>query len=127
MQHLTEPKNMFSGFLGILLLAFGGIPLLGQFGVLKSVPAWMTSVATSIGVYVIAAAGFIILVDGIMEDHVHKHPTIIAGLVFLALGIVAVLGEHGSIPFKIPLPPLLYYILFTVEAFFLLMAWLTML
>lgn len=128
MQHVTEPKNLFSLFLGLLLLILGTVPLLVQFNVLKfALPGFLTGLLATIGLYVIAGAGLVILVDGFMEDHAHKTVTLVAGFIFLALGIVAILGQRGVLPFSIPLSLTIYYFIFTIEAIFLLIAAFTML
>ena len=123
---LDEPKGWISMIVGIILLSIGLIPLLNGWGVLPfGLPGFLTSLLSSIVVYLLAIGALYLIIDAFMEDVGDPigMTTLIIGIAIFALGIITLLNSFGIIGFSIPfLNEMIYNILFVVEGIFLIIA-----
>lgn len=121
---LDEPKGWIALVIGLLVTALGLIPLLATWNVIGfNLPEFMLNIIPSIAVWLIAGLAIYLFIDAIMEDATMKVISIIAALIFLAIGVIQILFQFGVIGFSIPfLGPLAYYIIFTLEGIFIFIA-----
>lgn len=121
---LDEPKGWISIVVGFILVTLGVIPILNMFNIISfTLPGFLQTIIAVIALYVIAGAGLYIIIDAFMEDDHARLISIIVGLIFLAIGIINVLGGFGIIPFTIPfLTLIVYQIIFVIEGIFLILA-----
>jgi hypothetical protein len=123
----TRPRDTVSFFVGLVLLAFGVVPLLNTMGVIKF--TWPFNLALSILVWIVAAAGAYVVIDGFIEPPQHSlHWFLIAaGLLLLIIGLIPILNTFGIIGFKLGfLDSLIVYdALITIEGILLLIGGLT--
>lgn len=128
MLNWDDPRHLFSLIIGLLLLPLGLIPLLSQWGVIGfALPAFMAGIVGKIALYVIAAIGLWLFIAGWMEDDGMRMITLISSIAFIALGVVALLGQFGMIGLSIPFLSLtLYNIIFVIEGLLLVIAFFAM-
>ncbi len=116
-------KSIPSLIVGLLLLALGGIPLLGQLGLVGlALPGFLTGVIGSIAIYIVAAGGLYMIIDGFLEgiDEPNGIFTFVIGLIILVIGIINILSGVGILGFTIPfMTTMVFNILFVVEGLFL--------
>ncbi len=91
---IDDTRGWISLFLGIIVTAFGALPLLHDFGIinfdfLNSIPLLIIA-----GLMVVGAV--FLFIDSIHEDHL-KWISIIIGFVILVLGVVPLLFKFGII------------------------------
>ncbi|MCX8147570.1 MAG: hypothetical protein N3D84_03825, partial [Candidatus Woesearchaeota archaeon] len=68
----TSPRDTISFVVGLILIAFGLIPLLNKFGAIKwNLPGFLVNLPTSVLVWIVAIAGLYILIDGFIEPPMH--------------------------------------------------------
>jgi hypothetical protein len=125
---MTDPKHWLALFIGIILIALGGIPLLSKWGLVDfNLPLSMLGVIEGIALWIISAAGFYLLIDSFFEEPGIRILSILVSLAVLAVGIIPLLHSFGTIAFSIPfLSTTIYYIVFVVEGIFLVIASFTM-
>jgi hypothetical protein len=123
---MMEGRDWLSMFVGLILTAFGALPLLAM--VIPSMAPYgkFTASASGIFVYVIAIMGFYLMVNSIIEitnsNSVGGFSFLLA-LVFFAVGVLQVLQSYKVISFfKVTINPIVYYIAFVVEGIFLMIA-----
>jgi len=121
---IDEPKGYLSALGGLVLVVLGLIPLLNGWGIIPfGLPGFLSGVISGIVVYIIAAAGLWVLIDGFMEDDIMRIVTCVAGVIFLALGVITLLNTFGVIGFAIPgLGQTVYNIIFVIEGILLVIA-----
>jgi hypothetical protein len=123
MAQFDEPKGWISIFTGIFVIALGLIPLLNTWGVIGfNLPAIIIKIIPTIAIWALPALAIFLFIDAIDEDDTIRGVTIILGIIFLALGIIQILGTFGVIGFKIPISDMVYQIMFVVEGLFLFIA-----
>jgi hypothetical protein len=100
----TRPRDTISFFVGVLLFAVGLLPLLIRFGVLDwKLPEFMTSLPFSVAIWIIAVAGFYIIIDGFIEPPAHNLHwfLIVAGVVLFVVGLLPILYNFGVLGFNL--------------------------
>ncbi len=127
----TSPRDTISFVVGLILLAFGIIPLLNKFGVIGwNLPGFLVNLGTGVLVWIVAIAGLYILIDGFIEPpmHIFHWLLIIAGLIMMVLGLIPILHTFGVIGFSMPGMDsmILYWIVISLEGLGLAIAGLTM-
>ncbi|MEK6886923.1 MAG: hypothetical protein AABW88_03755 [Nanoarchaeota archaeon] len=126
---MMEPKDWFSGLVGIIVFAVGLIPLLEQFNVVN----WGISEFLSAGPFmsavpfILAVLGFYLAIESIIELTNSNHIgwlSFFVGVVIMAIGILSALQSFGIGPglFGLDLPVLVYNIIFIIEGLFLMIA-----
>lgn len=117
-------KTWANLFVGLALVVLGAIPLLNMIGILGfGLPGFLANIVGLIALWVIAAVGLWLLVDAFMEEDMMRIITLIGALLFLAIGIVAILEQFGFIGWAIPfLSVPVYYGIFVVEGLLLILA-----
>ncbi len=102
-QMMMSPRKIISWVLGLLMLALGGVPLLNSMKVISF--AWPTIPNIILWIFALAG-GVFLLIDAIKEGMSMYRgvmmPTLIVGLVVLALGLIPLLNSMGVIAFNIP-------------------------
>jgi hypothetical protein len=124
-------RDWISFFVGLILFAVGLVPLLKTFGVTKfGLPAFMTGLIGSIFFWIIAVAAVYIIIDGFIEPagHMLHIALMVAGLIFLIVGLIPILHQFGVIKFTIKFLEnlVVYNIIITVEGLMLMTAGYTM-
>jgi len=127
----TSPRDTISFVVGLILMAFGVIPLLNQFGVIGwNLPGFMVNLGTGVLVWIVAIAGFYILIDGFIEPpmHIFHWLLIITGLILMVIGLLPILHNFGVIGFSIPGMDnlIVYWVIITLEGLGLAIAGTTM-
>jgi hypothetical protein len=122
-----DPKKLMSLIIGFILFALGLIPLLNVWNIISwNIPAFLLGFIFSIVNYLIAAIGFWLLIDGFLEDHSLRTLTLIAGILFIAFGLINVLSAFGIISFAIPFLDsyglYIYKVIFLIEGILLMIA-----
>lgn len=119
-----DPKNWGALLVGLIITALGAIPLLNGWGVIGfSLPGFIETVVSAIGLWVIAAVAFYLMINSFMEDDTMRVVSIIVALVLLAVGIIPLLHTFGVIGFTIPfLSVTVYNVIFVLEGLFLIFA-----
>ncbi|MBI2129375.1 hypothetical protein HYU07_03995 [Candidatus Woesearchaeota archaeon] len=121
----TRPRDSISFVVGLILAAYGIIPLLNAIGLLKfTLPAFLTGLPAEILIWVVAVGGAYVVVDGLIEPKMNAlHPFLIGvGIILLAIGLIPILNKFHVIPFSLPflgasLTP--YQVLITIEGILL--------
>jgi hypothetical protein len=118
-----NPRSIFSFLIGLVLTAFGIIPLLQQYKVISfGLPAFLNGFLGSVIMYVLAATGLYLIVQGFMEgfDSTIGKVTVVAGLVILAVGLIPLLNTFHVITFSIPfLTMTIFRVIFVIEGILL--------
>lgn len=127
----TSPRDTLSFVIGLILLAFGIIPLLNKFGAIGwNLPGFLVNMPVGVLVWIVAVAGLYILIDGFIEPpmHIFHWLLILAGLIMMVIGLIPILHSFGTIGFTIPGMDnlVLYWVLITLEGFGLALAGTTM-
>jgi hypothetical protein len=107
---------------GSLLFLLGLIPLLSQIGLIGfKMPESIGVLVGNIDLYLIAAGGCYLLIDGFLQwGNPMAWVTFILAVAVLIIGIIPLLNQFGVIGFTIPFLSLtVYYILFVIEGIFL--------
>ncbi|PIN87348.1 hypothetical protein COV19_00505 [Candidatus Woesearchaeota archaeon CG10_big_fil_rev_8_21_14_0_10_44_13] len=121
----TRLRDTISFFIGLVLAAFGIIPLLNSFKVIAwNLPIFMLNLPVSILVWVIALAGAYVFIDGIIEPQMHilHWALIVSGLVLLIVGLIPILYSFKVIGFTVPFLGgnlVVYQVLIVVEGLLL--------
>ncbi len=109
----------------MVLFATGLLPVLALFGVdLPEAAGLITGVVSGIVIYIAAGAGLYLILNAFMES-LHEGPgkaSLIVGLIILAVGLIPLLYQFGVIGFSIPVPFIVYQILFLIEGILLIIA-----
>ncbi|MFH1211793.1 MAG: hypothetical protein V1659_02570 [Candidatus Woesearchaeota archaeon] len=122
---LNEPHNWVSLFVGLIVTAFGLIPLLSKLKLIPSLLGFLDNIVGVIGVYLIVAFGLYILLDSFLEDNDNaiKYISIVVAIAVVAVGLITMLNSLKIIAFKIPIvTPIVFNIIFVVEGLFLIIA-----
>jgi len=116
-----DPKTWGNLIVGFLLLSLGIIPFLHSFGFIGfTLPGFMGNIIGKIALWVIAAIGVWLIIDGFMEDDTIRMVTLLVAVVFLAVGVIQILHTFGVIGFQVPFLTLnVYYAIFAIEGLFL--------
>lgn len=125
---MMEAKDRLSFIIGLILAAAGILPLLHNF--IKTVPSWfaLEFLPVSIFAYVAAAAGFYLMVNSVIEitnSNAIGWFSFLIAMLFLAVGLLKTLYGFDIGPgwFEMGfITPIIYYIIFTVEGLFLMIA-----
>lgn len=126
----TRPRDTISFFVGLILAAFGLLPLLKKFGVISwPLPAFMTNLPFEIAIWLIAIFGLYVVIDGFIEPPAHNLHwiLIVAGLVLFLIGLLPLLHKFGVIglSFGFLNNLVLYYSIITLEGLLLMVGGLT--
>lgn len=101
----TRPRDTISFIVGLILAAYGLIPLLNAIGLLKfTLPAFLMGMPAEILIWIVAVGGAYVVIDGFIEPKMNAlHPFLIGvGLMLLAIGLIPILNKFGIMPFSIP-------------------------
>ena len=98
-----EGRKAIGLILGLIFIVLGGLPLLNRFGVIGfSLPTIPEIVLWVLG----AIGGLVLLFDALKEGQEMERglmlPTLILGLVLLAISLIPLLGQFGVIGFALP-------------------------
>ena len=112
-------RSWLSLICGVLLIALGIIPLIGSLTGFN-LPEFMTGIVGQIAIYIIAAAGLYLIIDMFLEwGEDWAWISMVAGVIFLGLGVVGVLNQFGVLNFgdiiKTYLTNTVYNIIFVIE------------
>lgn len=123
----TAPRDTISFFIGLLLAAFGILPLLFQWGVVKFQIPLIGNLAVTVLVWIVAVAGLYVLIDGFIEPPAHAlhWMLILVGLVLAIIGLIPILNGFGIVPFTLPFNDMIYRIIITLEGLLLMIGGLT--
>jgi hypothetical protein len=124
-------RDNISLVVGLVLFIVGLLPLLKQFNILPfGLPGFLSGLIGSIFFWIIAIAGIYIIVDGLIEPAGHMIHTVllIAGFVFVLVGLIPILAQFGVIGFNIPFLKnlVVYNLILVIEGVMLMAAGLTM-
>jgi hypothetical protein len=120
---LDEPKGWVALFIGIVVVALGGIPLLSKLGVIGFNLGFLENAIGVVGAYIIVAVGLYLLIDSFMEYDELRVISVIVAIVVVAIGLITSLHSLGMLGFGIPsITPLVYSIIFVIEGIFLILA-----
>ncbi|SRR3989344_2429894 len=127
----TSPRDTLSFIIGLILLAFGIIPLLNSLGVIAwNLPGFLVNLPIGVLVWIVAITGFYILIDGFIEPpmHIFHWLLIFVGLILMVVGLIPILHGFGTIGFTIPGMDnlVVYWVLISLEGFGLILAGTTM-
>lgn len=118
-----------SGFIGVIVFLFGLFPILEALNVLNlGVTAlYQSSVFIAALPYVLAALGFYLAIEAVIEltnSNSIGWLSFLIGIVIMVVGILPVLAGFGILPafLGFTLPVMAYYVIFTVEGLFLMIA-----
>ncbi|MBN1157043.1 hypothetical protein JXA85_05470 [Candidatus Woesearchaeota archaeon] len=123
---MMEGRDWLSMFVGIILAAFGAMPLLARPIPSLTKMARFTEGASGIFIYIVAIMGFYLMINSIIEitnsNSIGGFSFLVA-LVFFAIGVLQLLQTYGVISFfKLSISPMIYYIIFVIEGLFLMIA-----
>jgi hypothetical protein len=123
----TAPRDTISFFVGVLLAAFGVLPLLNKWGVLGFQIPFISNLAINVLIWIVAIGGVYVVIDGFIEPPAYTLHwlLILVGIVLLIFGLIPILNGFGIIPFSIPLGDMVYRILITAEGVLLIIGGLT--
>ncbi len=104
---------------GVVLFVLGLIPLISSWTGFN-LPGFMLTVIGSVAIYVVAAAGLYLLIDMFLEwGEEWAWVSMIVGVIFLALGVIVILNQMGTITFGGSiaglLKPVIYNVIFVIE------------
>ena len=124
---MMETKDFISFIVGLLLTIMGAFPLLNKMGV---GPEWfaLSKLPVSIFAYIVAGAGFYLLVNSVIEitnSNSVGWISFLIALVFLGVGLLQTLFAFGIGPSWFELDIItntIYYVIFTIEGIFLMIA-----
>lgn len=128
----TRGRDTISFIVGLILAAFGIIPLLSNLKVLSfNLPDFLLNLPVSVLVWVIAVAGLYIVVDGFIEPPMHMFhwALILGGVILLVIGLIPLLFSFKVIGFTVPFLGenlIVYQVMIGIEGLFLAIAGLTM-
>ncbi|MFO8015995.1 MAG: hypothetical protein R6U32_02740 [Candidatus Woesearchaeota archaeon] len=128
----VRARDTISFFIGLILAAFGLIPLLSSFGVLPfSLPEFLLNLPVSVLVWIVAIAGLYIVIDGFIEPPMHMlhWALILGGIILLIVGLIPILHSFNVIPFTIPFLGenlVVYQVMIGIEGIFLMIAGVSM-
>lgn len=118
-------RRPVSFLLGLIFLAFGLIPLLNAFGVIRFEIPFNT---VGLILWILATVGGIFLLWNVLNQRmsmgVASHlriASLVGALIILAIGIIPILFQFGLIPFNLPdFVSIIHNVLFTVVGVLLL-------
>ena len=122
---MMETKDFVSGLLGALLFAFGLLPVLNKMNI---GPSWFDfGIKTSIFAYIVAIAGFYLLIESFIEitnSNAIGWWSFLIASILMVVGILQVLASFNIGPtwFNFNIPALAYYVIFIIEGLFLMIA-----
>jgi len=116
-------RSWTSLFIGAILILLGGIPLFSAY-IGFNLPEFFLGAIGQIAIYIIAGAGFYLLIDMFLEwGEDWAWVSMIAGCVFLALGVIVILNTYNVVAFgaflKDYLTSTVYNVIFIIEGFVL--------
>ena len=96
---MMEAKDWVSFFVGLVVLAFGALPMLHNWGV---GPAWfdLPTLPVKILAYAVALLGFYLVVNSIIEitnSNSIGWFSFLVALLVMAIGVLHVLGQFGVV------------------------------
>ena len=92
MASFDEPTSIISLIGGLVLVPLGLIPLLSKWGIIGwGLPGFLTGLLQGILLYVIAAGGAWLLIDGFLEDDMWRVITLGIAILVLILAIIPIL------------------------------------
>lgn len=126
---MMEAKDWMSFFVGLLVLAFGALPILHSLGV---GPTWFDLPKLSVQIlsYAVALLGFYLVVNSIIEitnsNSIGWFSFLVAFLI-MAIGVLHVLGQFGIVNGFLSMPFLagsmwIFNVIFVVLGLFLMIA-----
>ena len=126
---MMETKDYISGFVGILIMALGLLPLLAKIGV---GPSWfaLQFLPISILSWIIAVAALYLVMNSVSEitnSNSLGYISILVAFVVLAIGVLPILASFGIGPAffalgTLPFMPIVYNVVFIIEGLFLFLA-----
>ena len=96
----TRPRDTISFFVGVVLGAFGIIPLLVNIGLLGwTLPGFIQNLPFEVAIWIIAIFGLYVTVDGFIEPPAHNLHwiLIVLGIVLFVVGLLPILHNYGII------------------------------
>jgi hypothetical protein len=123
----TAPRDTLSFFIGLLLTAFGILPLLAKWGMVKFTIPFIGNLAVDVLIWIVALAGAYVVIDGFIEPPAYSLHwiLILIGSILLIVGLIPILSNLKIIGFNIPLGDMIYRIIITVEGILLVIGGLT--
>lgn len=123
----TAPRDTISFFVGVVLAAFGVLPLLSKWGIVKFQIPFLSNIAVSVLVWIVAVAGLYVLIDGFIEPPAHAlhWMLILIGLILAIVGLIPILKSFGVLGFTLPFNDVVYRIIITLEGLLLIIGGLT--
>ncbi|MFH1174108.1 MAG: hypothetical protein V1725_03190 [archaeon] len=126
----TAPRDTLSFFAGVIIAIFGAVGALNVLGKLNILAGLFTSLPLNIIVWLVAAFGMYVVIDGFIEPPQHSlHWLLIAaGIVLLIIGLLPILINFGMLKFAMPAfinSLIVYYIVIAVEGVLLIIGGLT--
>ena len=126
----TRPRDTISFFVGLVVAAFGILPLLAEWGIVGFNIPLIGGLGIQILIWLVAVFGLYVVIDGFIEPPAHSlHMILIVlGIIMFAAGLVPLLNSFGVIGFTIPLfgDSLLFYrIILSLEGIALVVGGLT--
>lgn len=120
---LDEGKGWFALIMGLIVAALGVIPLLSKWGVIGlTLPEGLFKVLDGVAIWLVAGIALFLFIDALMEDDTIRAVSVIIAIVLFALGLIQILGNFGVLGFTLPFGAVVYYILLSLEGFFLIIA-----
>ena len=124
---MMSAKDWISFFVGLLVFALGLLPVLNRFNV---GPSWfaLSSIPVGILMYVVAAGGFYLAIDSVIEitnSNAIGWISFLIAAVITATGVLKVLGSKGIGPSWFALAfisGMVYNVVFIVLGLFLMVA-----
>ncbi|KHO45718.1 MAG: hypothetical protein QS98_C0008G0022 [archaeon GW2011_AR3] len=124
---MIDTKDWISFFVGLVLTVTGVLPLMNKFGI---GPEWfkLEILPVNIFSYIVAIAGFYLMVNSVIEitnSNAIGWISFLIAVLIMASGILQVLHKFAIGPtwFELTfISDLVYYIVFTVEGIFLMIA-----
>ncbi len=124
---MMEMKDWISFFIGALLTAAGALPLLNKFNIGPSAFK-LDFLPLAIFSYVVAVAGFYLMVNSVIEitnSNAIGWISFLVAVALMAVGVLQVLSKFSIGPafFKLEfITDTVYYLIFTIEGIFLMIA-----
>ena len=106
--------------LGALLIALGIWPILNMLGVVGPLPEIVAAWVPTLLPWLFLIGGIYLLVDAFGEwGGWYCWASVLIGISVLIIGALLLLYQFGLIGFLLPIPPIVYSVLFILEGIFL--------
>jgi len=108
----TRARDTVSFFVGLILAAYGLIPILFAMKIIKfNLPGFLLNLPVTVMVWVVAAVGLYVLIDGVIEPpmHIFHWLLIIGGVIFMVIGLIPILYSFKVVPFTLPIKDIIVF------------------